>query len=126
MRFVLFFDNSPVAGRAMGIFVLTLGDGERIVARQGEGLLIPAGTRMKISWPGPCQWFVCTICHREEDGSAQIIKTFTFLPVLVFLWQYFFLLPSSPSYFTEPSSRLIFVSAKLKPLLLPVLVFLWQ
>lgn len=56
-----------------GLFVLHYGDSKTVVARQGEGMIIPAGTRMKVCWPGPCTYIpICmpafspAICHREE------------------------------------------------------------
>ena len=63
-----------------GLLVVAYGEDETIVARQGDGVLIPAGTRMKMSWPGPCQYvpiclpaFSPALCHREDDGTC--VKT---------------------------------------------------
>lgn len=61
-----------------GLLVVTHGGGTTTV-KQGEGLFLRKGMRLKISWPGPCQYvpiclpaFSPAICHREaEEGLMK-------------------------------------------------------
>lgn len=61
-----------------GLFVVNHGDGQTTVAKAGEGMFIKGGMRVKISWPGPCQYIpICmpafspAICHREGEGEEK-------------------------------------------------------
>lgn len=62
-----------------GLFVVAYADGQTTVAKQGQGVFLKKGMRLKISWPGPCQYvpiclpaFSPANCHREaEDGLMK-------------------------------------------------------
>ena len=62
-----------------GVIDIVEGDGVTRVSA-GEGFVLPAGTRVKWRWPGPCKYvpicipaFSPTNCNREEE--ANVAKT---------------------------------------------------
>lgn len=60
-----------------GLLVVTRAEGTTVV-KAGHGLFLQKGMRLKISWPGPCQYIPICLpafspgnCHREEENGLM-------------------------------------------------------
>lgn len=56
---------------------LLRGEEEKVIVKEGEGVLLKAGERVKWTWPGPCKYVPICLpafnpvnCHREEEAGA--------------------------------------------------------